>query len=144
MNQQSAPVFVRVNKQNHPLQGMICILGEETDDGFVRVTVLKTSISAYFKPEDIQIISVGTRVIIEVEISDFFQHSMMVAGGWMSVNRILDIKEPKTSYVISQIINQHGEGAWGIFRYTPGQEKQLIEVKPTLREAKARSRELNG
>lgn len=125
------------------MYGMICTVGEETDDGFLRVTILRTSVNAFLRLEDLQPIEIGTKVRIEVTISDFFQNSMMVAGGWMSLDSILDIVEPKTSYVISQVMNAQGEMAWGIFRDTDGKERQLVEVKPTLKEAKARSRELN-
>jgi len=33
-------------------------------------------------------VSIGTKVTIEVTISDFFKENMMVAGGWMPLSRI--------------------------------------------------------
>jgi hypothetical protein len=84
--------FVRIAKEDHPLQGMIgTITDETTADGFTRVTLLNSSFSGYFKPEDVQAIEKGTKVLIEVTISDFFKDSMMVAGGWMDLSRIIDI-----------------------------------------------------
>jgi hypothetical protein len=35
----------------------------------------------------------GTRVLIEVTISDYFNDAMMVAGGWMPLSRIKGIVE---------------------------------------------------
>jgi len=40
-------------------------------------------------------LQVGTKVLIEVEIRGFFDDSMMVAGGWMPLNRIKAIVEPE-------------------------------------------------
>ncbi len=33
-------------------------------------------------------VSIGTHVLIEVEIRDFFNGHMMIAGGWMPLSRI--------------------------------------------------------
>lgn len=86
--------FVRINLNNHPMEGRIGTTTDETtEDGFKRVTLLKSSISGFFRPEDLQAIEVGTKVLIEVTISDFFQDAMMIAGGWMTLTRIKDIVE---------------------------------------------------
>lgn len=46
--------FVRITKEGHPMRGMIGTITDTTEDGFERVTLLNSSFSAYFKPEDLQ------------------------------------------------------------------------------------------
>ena len=96
MEQGKMNQFVRISKEDHPMRGMIgtANLEEQTKDGFTRVTLLNSSFSGYFQPGDLQAIEVGTKVIIEVEITRFFKDAMMVAGGWMPLSRIRDIVEP--------------------------------------------------
>ena len=90
---ETAPRFVRIRKEDHPMRGMIGTITETTPDGFERVTLLNSSFNGYFRPEDLQPIEVGTKVIVEHTISNFFQDSMMIAGGWTPLSRILDIVE---------------------------------------------------
>jgi AMMECR1 domain-containing protein len=93
MDQQQTPRFVRINKLDHPMRGMIGTVTQVTEDGFEQITLLNTSFSGYFKPEDLQEIRVGTRVIVEHTILDFYKNSMMIAGGWTPLARIIDIVE---------------------------------------------------
>lgn len=93
--------FVRINKADHPMHGMIgTVNADQSYDGFVQVRLLNASFQASFKSEDLQRIEKGTKVIVEHTISDFFRDSMMIAGGWTPLSRILDIVEEQGEHWI--------------------------------------------
>lgn len=64
---------------------------ETTPEGLQRVFQLDSSFSSWFRPEELQPIQVGTKVLVEVEICRFFQDAMMIAGGWTPLTRILEV-----------------------------------------------------
>ena len=65
-------------------------------------------------------VSIGTRVLIEVEIRGFYEGLMMIAGGWMPLSRIKAICTPRPnpfdiSRELAQIRNlttQTDDGSW--------------------------------
>ncbi len=71
--------------------GRVTSLPLETEDHRYGVTL--DGEEWLFDGQDLQELTVGTRVVIEVEIRDFSIDHMMVAGGWMPLDRILRIVE---------------------------------------------------
>jgi len=83
--------FVRIDLEGHPMHGLVGEVCGTDANGMQHVQVLGSSFSGWFMPADVQKVERGTRVTIEVEIRDFFNESMMIAGGWMSLSRIKSI-----------------------------------------------------
>jgi hypothetical protein len=80
--------FVRIAMSGHPMHGCVGEVFGSDANGMLHVQTLGSSFSGWFMPADLQQISRGTRVTIEVEIRDFYNESMMIAGGWMPLSRI--------------------------------------------------------
>ncbi len=75
--------------------GVVVAVPDETEDHRygVRVYGQKDTDSWLFTEEELQELQVGTRVLIEVQIYDFFEEAMMIAGGWMPLTRITGVLE---------------------------------------------------
>jgi len=71
--------------------GRVTSLPQETEDHRYGVTLDEEE--WLFDGQDLQELAIGIRVLIEVEIRDFSIDHMMVAGGWIPLDRILRIVE---------------------------------------------------
>ena len=80
--------FVFVTQENHPLFGCACEVVQTSESGLCQLRAIGTSFGAWLKPDEFTSIQRGTKVTIEVTISDFYDEAMMVPGGWMSLSRI--------------------------------------------------------
>lgn len=86
--------FVRINFPGHPLHECVGEVFGTDADGLLHVQAVGSSFSGWFLPANVQPIERGARVLVEVEIRDFSNESMMIAGGWMPVTRIKAIATP--------------------------------------------------
>ncbi len=83
--------FVFVNLEGHPMHGLAGEVFGTDANGMQHVQAIGSSFSGWFMPADLTPIERGTKVTIEVTISDFFKENMMIAGGWMPLSRIKSI-----------------------------------------------------
>ena len=94
--------YVRIDLPNHPMDGCVGEVFGRDADGLIHVQAVDSSFSGWFLPADVQEVKRGTRVLIEVEISNLYENSMMVAGGWMPLSRIRRIVSSTDDSLSSQ------------------------------------------